>query len=87
MPNWTYNRIKCKKELGDKLLAYYDISTYEYVFDYDVRTHDDAVKQLIYDIDDYIRQYMEENPDYYDEDGEWDTAAEQQRRHDEYLAE
>ena len=30
---------------------------------------------------------MEENPDYYDEDGEWDTAAEQQRRHDEYLAE
>ena len=59
----------------------------EYVFDYDVRTHDDAVKQLIYDIDDYIRRYMEENPDYYDEDGEWDTAAEQQRRHDEYLAE
>ena len=21
MPNWTYNRIKCKKELGDKLLT------------------------------------------------------------------
>lgn len=25
-------------ELGDKLLAYYDISTYEYVFDYDMDT-------------------------------------------------
>ena len=21
MPNWTYNKIKCKKELGDKLLT------------------------------------------------------------------
>ena len=21
MPNWTYNRIKCKKEIGDKLLT------------------------------------------------------------------
>ena len=24
MPNWTYNRIKCKKELGDKLLTIND---------------------------------------------------------------
>ena len=24
MPNWTYNRIKCKKEIGDKLLTIKD---------------------------------------------------------------